>query len=135
MSPAAILTQLRAAGVTIRADEGRLLASPKEALKGPLLDLVRQNKTRLLAHLEGDYTASDLAEIDRLIHQLAEIEGWSPADLEDALDQRRRMAPVRVLEALRELREAVKRSLDPWPEKPAKRSRIVLCRLASQVVA
>lgn len=78
-----------------------------------------------------DYTVADLSEMEVMIRQLAELEDWSPAELEGALDQRRRMAPIRVPEALGELREAVERSLGPWPEKPAKRSRIVLCRLTA----
>ena len=78
-----------------------------------------------------DYSAADLSEMDGLIRQLAELEDWSPDELADALDQRRRMAPIRVPEALGQLRESVKRSLAPWPGKPAERSRIVLCRLTA----
>ena len=80
---------------------------------------------------EGDYTAADLSEMDGLLRQLAELEDWSPDELADALDQRRRMAPIRVPEALGQLRESVNRSLAPWPGKPAERSRIVLCRLTA----
>jgi hypothetical protein len=65
--------------------------------------------------------------MDRLIRELGSLEGWSDAEIEEKLAERRRMAPGRVPEALRELRAKAAASLAPWPERPAKRSRIILC--------
>jgi hypothetical protein len=76
-----------------------------------------------------DYTLADLKEMDNLIRQLAEIEHWTPEEKAEALDGRRRMAPARVPEVLRQLREWVKKGLAGWPAKPTNRSRIVFCRL------
>ena len=78
---------------------------------------------------EADYTGADLARMDDLLRQLAELEGW-PAELLTArLDERRRMAPVNVLPTLKELQAAVTAALAVWPEQPAKTASITLCRL------
>jgi hypothetical protein len=74
---------------------------------------------------EETYTLSDLAEMDALLQKLAEIEGWTAAELVDRLDQRRRMAPVNVAAGLRLLRAGAKAAGDT--EKPAKRVPVVLC--------
>jgi hypothetical protein len=76
-----------------------------------------------------EYTPADLAEMDKLLRELAKLEGWSDHELADKLDQRRRMAPVNVLPVLEEIREAHKAALCVWPAKPAKHSDIRLCKL------
>lgn len=78
---------------------------------------------------QKDYAPADLEEMDRLIRELAQMEGWPAEELTDKLDQRRRMAPVNVLPVLREIREAHRAALAVWPHKPAKRSDIRLCKL------
>ncbi len=77
----------------------------------------------------SDYTTTDLAEIDRLLRELAKLENWSREELADMLDQRKRMAPVNVLPVLKEIREAHSAALGVWPDKPATRSNIRLCKL------
>lgn len=79
-----------------------------------------------------DYTRADLTELDRLLLEMAEIEGWTPAELGDLQDERRRMAPCNVRKALAALRIARDGALAPWPEKPAKRAQITLCELTSR---
>lgn len=133
MSAVAILSQLQSAGIFLRADNGRLLASPKRLLTGPLLELVRTNKSALLDHLE-DYTSADLEEMDRLISQLGQLEGWTEAELSEALDHRQRMAPCRVLLVLRQLREWVATRLARWPEQPEQRAPIKLFELCGCAV-
>ena len=78
---------------------------------------------------QADYTLADLQEIDRLLRELAQMEGWSDAELADRLDQRQRMAPVNVLPVLQEIRAAHKVALAGWPEPPKERSNIRLCKL------
>ena len=73
------------------------------------------------------YTQADLTEMDRLLRQLAELEGWTPEELADMLDQRRRMAPVNVPKALKQLGEANAAALAPWPNPPKERAKVVLC--------
>jgi hypothetical protein len=81
---------------------------------------------------ERDYSTSDLAEMDRLIRELAQLEGWENDELEQMLDERRRMAPCNVRKALAALRIATREALAPWPDRPANRARITLCELASR---
>src|SRR5687768_8066650 len=76
-----------------------------------------------------DYALPDLEEIDRLIRELAKLENWDEGYLASKLDQRQRMAPVNVIPVLREIRAAHKAALAVWPDKPAKRSDVRLCRL------
>lgn len=79
------------------------------------------------ANIRGsDYTSADLQEIDRLLAQLAEMEGWTEGELAEALDCRRRMAPARVLEVLGQLRKWAAAALAPWPDNPPERPKIVL---------
>jgi hypothetical protein len=73
------------------------------------------------------YGPEDLAEMDRLLHELARLEGWSAAELADTLDQRRRMAPVNVAAALRLLRARAKAARDTKPDKPTRRVPVTLC--------
>jgi hypothetical protein len=72
------------------------------------------------------YTLADLKEMDKLLRELAQLEGWTLAELEEMLDRRRRMAPARVPQALKDLRAGSKAALAPWPEKPARRAVVVL---------
>lgn len=74
-----------------------------------------------------EYTTADLAETDSLIREIAEREQWAPSELEDMLDQRRRMAPVNVYGALEALRAAGDGSAPRQNAKRAKRTRIALC--------
>lgn len=71
----------------------------------------------------NDYTRADLEEIDRLLRELARLEKWSSEELADKLDQRRRMAPVNVIPALRWLTRVVAE-----PE-PRKKRPFRLCKL------
>ena len=75
------------------------------------------------------YTLNYLREMDRLLRELAKFEGWTASELEQQLDERRRMAAVNVPGALQALREAVARCESILPEKPKERAKIVLCRL------
>lgn len=67
---------------------------------------------------DSDYTPDDLAKMDDLLRQLASIEGWPEAELNRLLDERRRMAPGRVRNALEQIRAAVVKALEPWPSPP-----------------
>jgi hypothetical protein len=80
----------------------------------------------------NDYTDRDLAEMDRLIRELAQLEGWENDELEQMLDERRRMAPCNVRKALAALRIATREALAPWPNRPAKRARVTLCEMVSK---
>ena len=73
------------------------------------------------------YSQADLQEMDRLLRQLAELEGWTPAELQEMLDQRRRMAPARVSEALKQLQDANDAAIAPWPDAPRQRAKVFLC--------
>jgi hypothetical protein len=75
------------------------------------------------------YTQDDLKKMDRLLRELAEIEGWTADELEEMLDKRRRMAPARVPEVLKELEVARDNQLAPWPKSPKKRAEIRLTTL------
>jgi hypothetical protein len=75
------------------------------------------------------YTPADLKKMDSLLRELAELEGWTPAELEEMLDRRRRMAPARVPEVLKTLQAARDTGLATWPQAPAKRSRFSLTTL------
>lgn len=90
------------------------------------------------AHLQekfAPYTLADLEEMDRLLKQLADMEGWSADELADKLDQRKRMAPVNVMPVLREIRAAHKAAMAVWPEKPKQRSNLRLCKLEAVELA
>jgi hypothetical protein len=152
MNAMQILSKAKAAGVSILAESGQIVASPGKAVTEELRSLIRANKAELLktlspivapvAHVadipyrggepDSEYVsaadlAADLTEMDRLLHQLAAIENWPAPELMEKLDQRRRMALVNVRNALGALREAVRVSLAPWPEALQKRSKVVLC--------
>jgi hypothetical protein len=108
-----------------------------EAAMSDLLEIARAAQTTPStspprAPTTWDYTVVELQEMDRLLRQLAELEGWSAAQLEMMLDERRRMAPVNVRKALAALRLAHGEAMAPWPEPPARRARITLCELTSR---
>lgn len=145
-APAAdVLSLAQSAGVSLRVHGGRIIAAPKRAMDEKLRELIRANKDALLrvltaqvadvAHVAlptakgSDYTLADLAEVDRLLRELANLEEWPADELSQKLDQRQRMAPVRVPGALQELRAAHKAALAIWPNRPSKRSEIALCHL------
>lgn len=75
----------------------------------------------------GDYTLADLQELDRLIRELGGLEGRTDAEIDAMLSERRRMAPTSVPGALEAISAAHRAALAPWPEPPAKRSKVVLC--------
>jgi hypothetical protein len=79
-----------------------------------------------------DYELSDLQEMDRLLRELADLEGWTVEELADLLDERRRMAPANVRSMLEAVRTAHALALAPWPEAPKERSDIVLCPLTTK---
>jgi len=143
-----VLSKLHVAGVQIRVEGGRIVAKPRAAISGEIEKLIRANRDALLTAISsgavtpvtqvthsaacgGDdaYTLADLQEMDRLLRDLAQLEGWSNAELQDLLDQRQRMAPANVPAMLQTLRLARGAALAPWPDQPAKRSRIRLCFL------
>jgi len=140
---------LRRAGITLRVEGDSLVASPGSALTDELKALIRDHKAELilihgvvdsaspkraLALPVGEstlgYTQQELVEMDKLLVQLAEMEDWPDDELAGALLQRRRMAPVRVPEALRAIREAHRGAMAVWPNAPSKRSVINLCEVA-----
>ena len=146
---AEVLARIHDAGVHIRVEKGRIVAGPRSAITEELTALIRSYKDAIIAVVPEDevthvtdvtdigehrgdvgYTKEDLAEMDSLIQQLAEIEHWSPEELAEAMDGRRRMAPARVQEVLQQLRYWVDSGIGRTPERPAKRSRIVFCRLS-----
>jgi hypothetical protein len=117
-----VMDKFTDAGVHLDVDGDRLLAGPREALTDDLRQVLRENKEQILDVLKNgpSYTLADIAEMDALLHKLAAIEGWSDTELADKLDQRRRMAPIKVPAALRLLRAGVaKAALDT--KKPNKR--------------
>lgn len=75
------------------------------------------------------YTPTDLKKMDALLRELAELEGWTPAELEEMLDKRRRMAPARVPEVLKTLQASRDAQLASWPAQPEKRARFALTTL------
>lgn len=75
------------------------------------------------------YTPADLAEMDKKLRELAELESWSASELDGLLDELRRMAPANVPAALAAIRRAHKASLGVWPKAPRERSRFTLCKL------
>jgi hypothetical protein len=79
-----------------------------------------------------DYELADLKEMDRLLCELAELEGWTDEELADLLNERRRMAPANVRSMLEAVRKAHAMALAPWPESPKERSSIVLCPLTTK---
>ena len=155
MTPAEIFSLARNAGVSLRAEDDRIVAGPRGAVTDELRILIRANKAALLAFLSPTETdvahvagamgdqgrqalgstgtkecdLDDLREMDRLLRELAKFEGWTASELEQQLDERRRMAAVNVPGALQALREAVARCESILPEKPKERAKIVLCRL------
>ena len=92
-----------------------------------LMEIARAAAKSIEDGPEESYTLVDLEEMDRLLRELAELEGWTKVELADRLDQRRRMAPINVPTALRLLRAGARDALAVWPEKPAKRVPVVLC--------
>jgi hypothetical protein len=127
-----VLERIRQAGVSLRAEGDKIIASPKGAVTEELRALMRAHKAELLQEFWQEYTDADLAEIDRLIVELCHLEGRSVEELDALLDERRRMAPVNVKKALAALRIATREALAPWPERPAKRAQITLCELVSK---
>jgi hypothetical protein len=75
------------------------------------------------------YTPADLKKMDALLRELAELEGWTPAELEEMLDRRRRMAPARVPEVLQTLQASRDAQLANWPAQPKERARFALTTL------
>ncbi len=136
---AEVLARIHDAGAHIRVEKGRVVAGPKDALTDEIKTLIRSNRDAIVAVVPEEpeifyadglgYTLADLQEMGSLIRQLAEIEQWTEEEKAEALDGSHRMAPVRVPEVLQQLRQWVRAGLAGWPEKPAKRSRIVFCRL------
>ena len=142
---AEILTLAENAGVHLRVENGKIVAGPRAAVQPSLVELIRSHKDALIQVLTGpvtavtlvtrsqeereDYTAADLAEIDKLLRELASLEAWTDVELAEKLSQRKRMAPVNVIPVLREIREIHKAALAVWPNQPAKRADIRLCKL------
>ena len=74
-------------------------------------------------------TAEELSELTRLIHELAQLEGWTEQELARWIWERNHMALANVRKALHALRIARDAALAPWPTAQATRSGITLCEL------
>jgi hypothetical protein len=128
MSASALLSELRAAGVTLAATGDRLTVEAAPGIITPELTArLRAFKPDLLAILAGNAAANDdherdtepaqdlpllaaLAEFDALIERLCDLSRYS-ADLREELRQARRcMAPGNVPAELDAVRELVKRA-------------------------
>ena len=98
----------------------------------PASEVVRSGRTGQTGRWDESigYTAEDLKDFDRLLRELAECEDWPEDELQRALADRKRMAPVRVPGALQELRKAHRAALAVWPDTPATRTRIELLEVA-----
>ena len=141
MTPATILRDAAAEGVRlILTSAGKIKAAGNRTAVARWLPVIRENKPGIVAALQEaandaqnnrNGTAGDLDEIDSLLRELSQLEGWTEAELSARLEERRRMAPVNVYGALQALRVARDAALAGWPEKPAERALIVLCRLVS----
>ena len=111
--------------------------APKQRTLATLATLATQPNSeskeaeRIEARPAEPYAAADLAEMDRLLGELAALEDWREGELEARLDERRRMAPVNVQNALQALRAAAAAALAGWPEPPLERAQIALCRLVN----
>lgn len=123
------LDRLHKAGIRIRVDGDQLIATPKASITAELREEMRSHKSELLTALSWGYTPADLKEMDKLLRELAHMEGWSDQELDARLSERQRMAPVNVPKTLGALRLAVRAELAQWPEKPANRAVVVLCEL------
>jgi hypothetical protein len=126
-----VFDRLQQAGVSVRAEGDKIIAHPKGAVTDDLRSLMKAHKSGLLEAVRDGttYTTADLAEMDKLLREICELEGRSDDELDELLGQRSRMAPVNVLNALAALRIARERALAPWPERPTTRARITLCEL------
>jgi hypothetical protein len=93
---------------------------------------ISEKSARIQKPEAWDYELADLKEMDRLLKELADLEGWTDAELADLLDERRRMAPANVRSMLEAVRKAHAMALAPWPEPPKERSNIVLCPLTTK---
>lgn len=86
-------------------------------------------KAREAAKQAWDYTLDDLQELEQILRELAQLEGWSAEELQARLWERQHMAPGNVRKALHALRLAHRSALATWPERPAKRAVVTLCEL------
>lgn len=93
---------------------------------------ISEKSARIQKPEAWDYELADLKEMDRLLKELADLEGWTDAELADLLDERRRMAPANVRSMLEAVRKAHAMALAPWPDSPKERSSIVLCPLTTK---
>ena len=128
MSASALLSELRAAGVTLAATGDRLTVEAAPGIITPELTArLRAFKPELLAILAGNTAANDdherdtepaqdlpllaaLAEFDGLIERLCDLSRF-PADVREEMRQARRcMAPGNVSAELDAVRELVKRA-------------------------
>jgi len=128
MSASVLLSELRAAGVTLAATGDRLKIEAAPGIITPELTArLKAFKPQLLVILAGNATANDalerdtepaqglpllaaLAEFDALIERLCDLSRY-PADVREEMRQaRRRMAPDNVPAELDAVRELVKRA-------------------------
>lgn len=129
MSASSVLERLAVAGIALTPKDGGVIATPRSALTDELRDLIRANKPDIIKLLEGDYTTSDLTELEDVISKVAALEDWPTADLERAHASRLRMAPARVLRVLEAYRAAHKAAVDAKPNPAPARARIAVCEL------
>ncbi len=127
MTAIVVLEKAKAAGVALTVEGGELYARPRSALTQELRAIIQSCKLELIEALYPlGYTLDDLAEMDKLIREIAEAEDWPQEALEATLDERRRMRPVDVPDALQRLRKAQKWAVGRWPDTPAERTKIEL---------
>ena len=107
MSAAAAYDRLVGAGIRLSRKDDSLIASPRSAVTNEFRTLIRGHKAELLQIVDGlDYSAADIAEVDRLLNELARLERWTPEELAAKQAERARMALAMVHSALTQLRTA-----------------------------
>lgn len=102
------LTELRAAGLTVTLDAGRLVVRPASGLTDAHRQILHDQRDVIVAALEAEAVEqAHLAELDGLILRLAELEAWPPTMLLEVQHARRTMRPCDVTESLAEFRRLV----------------------------
>lgn len=78
-----------------------------------------------------DPSQRELAELTKLIRELASLEGWTEQELAARLWERAHMAPANVRRALAALRIARDAALACWPTPPTNRAQFTLCEFVA----
>lgn len=107
------LVELRAAGLTLTLEGGRLVVTPASSLTDVHRQTLREHRDAIVEALQAeaadvDPLLVDIEALDALILRAAKLEGWSAALLAEVQAARRRMRPVDVAESLAAFREIVR---------------------------